>query len=71
MTINPGYGTGSATIEDSRNIMQAMGVERAYAMDGGQTAEIVIQNRMFNPADFFNERMVSDIIYFATAVPAD
>lgn len=69
MTINPGYGTGSATIEDSRNIMQAMGVERAYAMDGGQTAEIVIQNRMFNPVDFLNERMVSDIIYFATALP--
>ncbi|MBR5421731.1 MAG: phosphodiester glycosidase family protein [Lachnospiraceae bacterium] len=69
MNINPGYGTGSATIEDSRNIMQSMGVERAYAMDGGQTAEIVINGKMFNPVDFLNERMVSDIIYFATALP--
>ena len=69
MNINPGSGTGSATIADSREIMQSMGVERAYAMDGGQTAEIVIQGKMFNPVDFTNERMVSDIIYFATALP--
>ena len=66
MTMN--YG---GNIEDSKKAMHDMGVERAYAVDGGQTAEIVLNNQMFNPVDYRNERFVSDIICFDTALPED
>ena len=56
-------------IEDEQNIMILKGCENAYALDGGQTAEIVWKNKMYNLVDFGEEREVSDIIYFATAVP--
>lgn len=46
------------------------GVESAYAFDGGQTSEIVFQNEVYNYIDFGAERQVSDIIYFATAIPS-
>ena len=47
----------------------AMGVDNAYALDGGQTASIVINGKLTNPVDFGEERMMSDILYFATAIP--
>ena len=46
------------------------GVENGYALDGGQTSEIVFQGEPYNYIDFGAERLVSDIIYFATAVPS-
>ena len=42
---------------------------KAYNLDGGQTSEIVFQNEPVNHVDFGYERTVSDIIYFATAIP--
>ena len=47
------------------------GVINAYCLDGGQTGEIVFQGRPFNHVDFGAERLVSDIIYFATAIPEE
>lgn len=47
------------------------GVRNAYCLDGGQTGEIVFQGRPFNHIDFGSERLVSDIIYFATALPEE
>ena len=58
-------------IEDEQQVMILKGCDNAYALDGGQTAEIVWKNKMYNLVDFGEERMVSDIIYFATAVPED
>jgi exopolysaccharide biosynthesis protein len=46
-----------------------MGVQQAYARDGGQTSTIVTGNVLMNPVDYGGERETSDIIYFATAVP--
>ncbi len=56
-------------INRTAQYIQAKGVEKAYALDGGGTAEIVIDGRSFNHVDFDKERAVSDIIYFATALP--
>ncbi|MBR0355388.1 MAG: phosphodiester glycosidase family protein [Oscillospiraceae bacterium] len=56
-------------INQTAQYIQAKGVEKAYALDGGGTAEIVIDGRSFNHVDFDKERAVSDIIYFATALP--
>ena len=41
----------------------------AYTLDGGQTASILIGGELINPVQFGEERPVSDIYYFATAVP--
>ncbi len=71
MNINYGYGTQGATIAETANIMYDKGCRQAYALDGGQTAEIVIDNQVYNAIDYGNERAVSDIIYFATALPED
>lgn len=49
--------------------LQELGVDKAYALDGGQTSTIVTGNKLINPVDYGGERETSDIIYFATAVP--
>jgi exopolysaccharide biosynthesis protein len=49
--------------------MVDLGVEKAYALDGGQTATMVVNNMLFNKPDYGTQRKISDIIYFATAIP--
>lgn len=44
------------------------GCRKAYALDGGQTATMVFNGKTFNRVDYGNERTMSDIIYFATAI---
>ena len=43
----------------------------AYCLDGGQTEEVVFRDQAYNYMDFGNERVVSDILYFVTAIPED
>lgn len=45
------------------------GIEKAYTIDGGQTASIVTGDELINSVDYGGERNMSDIIYFATAIP--
>lgn len=45
------------------------GVQNAYCLDGGQTGELVFRGEPFNHIDFGAERLVSDIVYFASALP--
>ncbi len=47
-----------------------MGVKTAYALDGGQTATIVLNDQLINQVDYGGQRDISDIIYFATAIPS-
>ena len=49
--------------------MAETGCDQAYALDGGQTTTIVLNNEVFNHVNYGSERKISDIIYFATAVP--
>ena len=44
-------------------------VENAYTLDGGQTAVIVTNNQLINNVVKGHQRAVSDIFYFATAIP--
>ncbi|MBP3674508.1 MAG: phosphodiester glycosidase family protein [Oscillospiraceae bacterium] len=46
-----------------------LGCEKAYALDGGQTTVIAMNDEMISSVDFGTQRRISDIIYFATAVP--
>lgn len=41
----------------------------AYALDGGQTAVIAMNDELINAVMFGYQRKISDIIYFATAIP--
>lgn len=56
-------------INGAAQVMASKGVERAYAVDGGQSAVIYFKDGPFNHVDFGEERTQSDIIYFATAIP--
>lgn len=49
--------------------LQEMGIQNAYSLDGGQTAVIVTGDKLINNVDFGYQRQISDIIYFATAMP--
>lgn len=45
------------------------GCRQAYTLDGGQTAVIALGGQMVNQVMFGVERKISDIFYFATAIP--
>ena len=63
------YHTTMPRVWDFANELIARGCEKAYTLDGGQTATIVSNNELMNVPDYGTQRAVSDIIYFATAVP--
>lgn len=48
-----------------------LGVEKAFALDGGQTAAIVTGDKLINRPVYGVQRPMSDIIYFATAIPEE
>lgn len=60
-----------ATINELARIIYSKNVWKAYTLDGGQTAEIIMMGAPINHVDFGVERAVSDIIYFATAIPEE
>ena len=66
-----GYDAGTPTITMFAKRMQSFGCEKAYSLDGGQTAVIVTNNQLINRPDYGYQRQISDIIYFATALPEE
>ena len=57
------------TIAKFAEAVASFGVEKAYALDGGQTTVIAMNGELINNVDFGYQRQISDIIYFATAIP--
>ena len=49
--------------------LEKLGCESVYVLDGGQTAVIVMNDQLINSVHYGYQREISDIIYFATAVP--
>lgn len=49
--------------------LQELGIPTAYALDGGQTAAIAMNDCLINRVSYGAQREISDIIYFATALP--
>ena len=47
-----------------------MGIDNAYCLDGGQTAVIVHNGQVVNAVEKGVQRPISDIFYFATAIPS-
>ena len=65
---DPDYGKPTVSIfaEELLNL----GIPTAYALDGGQTATIVMNDQVINTVSYGSEREISDIIYFATSIPS-
>ena len=63
--------TNRLTLQQFTQVVFDQGVVTAYALDGGQTATMYTSHQLFNAVDFGSERVVSDIIYFATALPEE
>lgn len=57
------------TMEEFAQCIFETGCRQAYALDGGQTATVVMNNQLINNVNYGSERLISDIIYFATAKP--
>lgn len=57
------------TMYQFAEVVYQTGCRDAYALDGGQTAVIVMDNELVNQVTYGFQRKISDIIYFATAVP--
>jgi exopolysaccharide biosynthesis protein len=56
-------------MRDFADNMIEFGCQKAYALDGDQTGTIVTNDKLINRPDYGTQRTVSDMIYFATAVP--
>ena len=57
------------TVKTFAKHIAATGCRMAYCLDGGQTATIVMNDNLMNRPVYGQQRKISDIIYFATAVP--
>lgn len=57
------------TVGEFGRRLQEMGIPTAYALDGGQTAAIVMNDQLINTVSYGYQREISDIFYFATALP--
>ena len=70
MTVNHCNGQNPrCRVNEFAELMYQKGCYKAYNLDGGQTSEIVMHGKPINYIDFNAERTVTDIIYFATALP--
>lgn len=59
------------TLRQAADAAIAKGCVKAYALDGGQTATTVFHGQLINPVQFGEEKPISDVIYFASAIPDD
>ena len=59
------------TLRQEADAMIARGCYKAYALDGGQTATTVFKGERVNPVQFGWEKPISDVIYFASALPGE
>lgn len=66
---NEGKYSHFPTLFSFAEALAELGIEKAYTLDGGQTATIVMNDKVINRVSYGAERSISDIIYFATAIP--
>ena len=68
---NHGENLRPVPVNTFAQVMYDKGVVQGYNLDGGQTGETVLGGKIMNFIDFGNQRDVSDIIFFATALPPE
>ncbi len=70
VTVNyEGPYIAASTVGQLAQTLLDMGCPKAYTLDGGQTGTIVMNDAVINNVDYGEQRNISDIIYFATAMP--
>lgn len=69
VTVNTEFLYRVPTISQFAAGVEQLGCDKFYTLDGGQTATIVMNDQVINDVDYGAERAISDIIYFATAIP--
>ena len=52
-----------------QDVIASTGCKSAYALDGGQTAAMMMNGELINSVFGGYQRKISDIVYFATALP--
>ena len=60
----------SVTIHTFAEKIAALNCQKAYTLDGGKTGTIAMNGKALNPLQQNHEKWISDIIYFATAIPS-
>ena len=69
VTANPEpENPGKLNIHQFAERIAETGCRKAYTLDGGQTAAIALDGELVNYVLYGQQRPISDIIYFATAV---
>ncbi len=72
LAIAEGRGESSGVTQQKlAEFMAAIGCTQAFNLDGGNSAEMVFGEKIYKGMPDGAERSLSDIIYFATAVPED
>lgn len=66
-TLGPGNGVSGLTIEEFSILLQSLGVQVAYNLDGGYSALMAFNGEKINAPELKKHREISDIIYFASA----
>ena len=69
ITVSNEFYGNSATMYEFAEGAYTLGLQKFYALDGGQTAVLVMNDKLINKVVYGSQRRISDIIYFATAVP--
>lgn len=70
VTVNyEGPYVAASTLAQLAETLEEMGCDKAYTLDGGQTGTIIVNDEVINNVDYGYQRNISDIIYFATALP--
>ena len=68
-TVNHQYYDNVPDIHQFAKAVERFGCEQFYTLDGGQTASIAMNDKLINAVDNGAQRRISDIFYFATAIP--
>lgn len=64
-----GTSTYAPDVAVFTRLVSTTGCTQVYNLDGGQTATVVMDNQVINQVNYGSQRRISDIIYFATALP--
>lgn len=72
LLVNAAAGDGCHTLPTMyafQDVIVSTGCQSAYALDGGQTAAMMMNGELINSVFGGYQRKISDILYFATAIP--
>jgi len=64
-------GSKGLTLDQFAEFLSTQGCINAYNLDGGSSSTVVLNNQKINALSTGKTRQLSDIIYFATAVPEE